>query len=99
MYQLNRMDRLMTFNYLSKENINKRNTIKQMKWDNFNKLNPEERDAILKLYNVVEDALFTIQDCNNLWLSDLKELESAHWHIKNLWAIGSELESLEDTDG
>ena len=34
MYQLNRMDRLMTFNYLSKENINKRNTIKQMKWDN-----------------------------------------------------------------
>ena len=66
----------MTFNYLSKENINKRNTIKQMKWDNFNKLNPEEKDAILKLYNVVENALYTIQDCNDLWLSDLKELES-----------------------
>ena len=98
MYQLNRMDRLMANNYLSKENINKRNTIKQMKWDNFHKLNPEERDAILKLYNVVENALFTIQDCSDLWLSDLKELESAHWGVKNLWAIGSELESLEDTN-
>ena len=51
---------------------------------------------VLKLYNVVENALFTIQDCNDLWLSDLKELESAHWGVKNLWAIGSELESMED---
>lgn len=88
----------MTYNYLSRANIEQRNRKLQDKWDNFDKLNPEEREAILKLYRVVETSLSSLREFDDLWISDLRELESAHWGVKHIWAIGDTLESLEDED-
>lgn len=89
----------MTFNYLSKENINKRNTIKQIKWDNFNKLNPEEREVINEVYEAMRSCVSMLNDCQDLYISDVRQLDTATYHLKSLWAIGSELESVVDNDG
>jgi len=86
----------MTYNYLSKENINKRNRIVQEKWDNFGKLNPKEREVINEAYEAMRSCVSMLTDCQDLYISDVRKLDMATYHLKNLWAIGRELESMED---
>lgn len=90
--------RKMTYNYLSRANIQKRNKIIQEKWDNFGKLNPEEREVINEVYEAMRSCVNMLNDCQDLYISDVRQLDTATYHLKSLWAIGRELESLEDED-
>jgi len=88
----------MAYNYLSKASINKRNKIIQDKWDNFGKLNPEEREVISEAYEAMRSCVSMLTDCQDLYISDVRKLDMATYHLKSLWAIGRELESLDDAE-
>ena len=88
----------MTYNYLSKANIERRNRKLQDKWDNFGKLNPEEREAISETCKTLDSCLSILLECQDMYLSDLRDLDHARYKIKNLWGIGDELECLDKAE-
>ena len=88
----------MTYNYLSRANIEHRNRKLQDKWDNYGKLNPEEREVISKTCQTLDSCLNLLLECQDMYISDLRDLDNARYKMKNLWGIGEELESWEDED-
>ena len=88
----------MAYNYLSKANIKSRNRKTQDKWDNFGKLNPEEREIINKTYSIMSRCVSMLQECQDIYISDLRELDIATYKLKNIWAIDEELESLDNAE-
>jgi len=88
----------MAYNYLSKANIKIRNKRIQDKWDNFGKLNPEEREVISKTCEILDSCLNLLLECQDMYISDLKELDHARYKLKNVWGIGDELECLDKAE-
>ena len=88
----------MAYNYLSKANIKIRNKRIQDKWDNFGKLNPEEREVISKTCKILDSCLNLLLECQDMYISDLKELDHARYKLKNVWGIGDELECLDKAE-
>lgn len=88
----------MAYNYLSKANIKIRNRKTQDKWDNFGKLNPEEREVISKTCQTLDSCLNLLLECQDMYISDLRDLDHARYKLKNIWGIGDELESLNDSE-
>ena len=88
----------MAYNYLSKANIKIRNKRIQDKWDNFGKLNPEEREVISKTCEILDSCLNLLLECQDMYISDLKELDHARYKLKNVWGIGDKLECLDKAE-
>ena len=48
----------------------------------FDNLMPDQQAAIKKAFKALEAAQQTLTECNDLWLSDIKELDSAFWRMR-----------------
>jgi|TARA_B110000438_G_scaffold180047_1_gene172059 hypothetical protein len=88
----------MAYNYLSKANIKIRNRRIQNKWDNFGKLNPEEREVINETCKTLDSCLNLLLECQDMYISDLRDLDHARYKLKDIWGIGDELECLDKAE-
>jgi hypothetical protein len=48
----------------------------------FDNLMPDQQAAIKKTFKALEAAQQTLTECNDLWLSDIKKLDSAFWQMR-----------------
>ena len=55
----------------------------QANLDAFNALQADQQDAIKQTFKALEAAQDTLRDCNDLWLSDIKELDQAFWQMRH----------------
>lgn len=55
----------------------------QANLDAFNALQADQQDAIKQTFKALEAAQDTLRDCNDLWLSDIKELDRAFWQMRH----------------
>lgn len=46
-------------------------------------MNDDQTKAIKKAFDALNTAIFTINDCNDLWLSDVRDMEAALWTLQN----------------
>jgi len=56
----------------------------QARLDAFNALEADQQAAIRQTFNALEAAQTTLSECQDLWLSDIKELDHALWHLRSL---------------
>ena len=55
----------------------------QANLDAFNALQTDQQAAIKQTFKALEAAQDTLRDCNDLWLSDIKELDRAFWQMRH----------------
>jgi hypothetical protein len=55
----------------------------QANLDAFNALQADQQAAIKQTFKALEAAQDTLRDCNDLWLSDIKELDRAFWQMRH----------------
>lgn len=46
-------------------------------------MNEEQIKAIKKAFDALNGAISTINDCHDLWLSDVRDMETAFWSLHN----------------
>jgi len=56
----------------------------QARLDAFNALEADQQAAIRQTFKDLEAAQTTLSECQDLWLSDSKELDHALWHLRSL---------------
>lgn len=63
-------------------------------------LSNKEKEVILEVYDTIKDTLNTLSDCNDLWLSDVRELETRFWQMYNQFEfIKKEIEKRNTKNG
>tara|TARA_X000001382_G_scaffold39715_1_gene26602 strand:- start:427 stop:690 length:264 start_codon:yes stop_codon:yes gene_type:complete len=55
----------------------------QANLDAFNALQTDQQAAIKQTFKALEAAQESLRDCNDLWLSDIKELDRAFWQMRH----------------
>ena len=50
------------------------------------------REKMLKLHNDLKDILTTIQECNDLWMSDIRKLEDTIYTLRDEFAFVPQLD-------
>ena len=55
----------------------------QANLDAYNALQADQQAAIKQTFKALEAAQDTLRDCNDLWLSDIKELDRAFWQMRH----------------
>ena len=54
----------------------------------FNALQDDQQAAIRQTFKALESAQNTLSECQDLWLSDIKELDRAFWQMRyNFMAV------------
>ena len=61
----------------------KRKERNQANRDAFNALQDDQQAAIKQAFKALETAQNTLSECQDLWLSDIKELDSAYWQMRH----------------
>ena len=61
----------------------KRKERNQANLDAFNALQDDQQAAIKQAYKALEAAQNTLSECQDLWLSDIKELDRAFWQMRH----------------
>ena len=61
----------------------KRKERNQANLDAFNALQDDQQAAIRQAYKALEAAQNTLSECQDLWLSDIKELDRAYWQMRH----------------
>jgi len=60
----------------------------QANLDAFNALQDDQQAAIRQTFKALESAQNTLSECQDLWLSDIKELDRAFWQMRyNFMAV------------
>ena len=60
----------------------------QANLDAFNALQDDQKAAIRQAFKALEAAQNTLSECQDLWLSDIKELDRAFWQMRyNFMAV------------
>ena len=60
----------------------------QANLDAFNALQDDQQAAIRQAFKALEAAQNTLSECQDLWLSDIKELDRAFWQMRyNFMAV------------
>lgn len=54
----------------------------QANLDAFNALQADQQDTIKQTFKALEAAQSTLSECQDLWLSDIKELDRAYWQMR-----------------
>ena len=60
----------------------KRKERNQANLDAFNALQDDQQAAIKQAFKALEAAQNTLSECQDLWLSDIKELDRAYWQMR-----------------
>ena len=55
----------------------------QANLDAFNALQDDQQAAIRQAFKALEAAQTTLSECQDLWLSDIKELDRAFWQMRH----------------
>ncbi len=55
----------------------------QANLDAFNALQDDQQAAIKQAFKALEAAQNTLSECQDLWLSDIKELDRAFWQMRH----------------
>ena len=55
----------------------------QANLDAFNALQDDQQAAIRQAFKALEAAQNTLSECQDLWLSDIKELDRAFWQMRH----------------
>jgi len=55
----------------------------QANFDAFNALQADQQAAIKQAFKALEAAQNTLSECQDLWLSDIKELDRAFWQMRH----------------
>lgn len=45
-------------------------------------LSKEQREAVREAYNAISSALMSLHECQDLWMSDVKNLDSSMWQLR-----------------
>jgi hypothetical protein len=45
-------------------------------------LSQEQREAVREAYNAISSALMSLHECQDLWMSDVKNLDSSMWQLR-----------------
>ena len=61
----------------------KRKERNQANLDAFNALQDDQQAAIKQAFKALEAAQNTLSECQDLWLSDIKELDRAYWQMRH----------------
>ena len=61
----------------------KRKERNQANLDAFNALQDNQQAAIKQAFKALEAAQNTLSECQDLWLSDIKELDRAYWQMRH----------------
>ena len=61
----------------------KRKERNQANRDAFNALQDDQQAAIKQAFKALEAAQNTLSECQDLWLSDIKELDRAYWQMRH----------------
>ena len=54
----------------------------------FDSLSDDQQKAIRATYAALDDAMDTLRECQDLWLSDVKKLDIAYWKLRNNFLLG-----------
>jgi hypothetical protein len=54
----------------------------------FDGLTDDQQKAIKETYAALDNAMDTLRDCQDLWLSDVKKLDHAFWKLRNNFLLG-----------
>ena len=54
----------------------------------FDGLTDDQQKAIKETYAALDNAMDTLRDCQDLWLSDVKKLYHAFWKLRNNFLLG-----------
>ena len=54
----------------------------------FDGLLDDQQKAIKETFEALDDAMETLRDCQDLWLSDVKKLDTAYWKLRNNFLLG-----------
>ena len=60
----------------------------KLKADAMNSLTKDQLDAINLAHKAIEDALLNIREIEDLYLSDIKNLDIAFWRLRNQFNLG-----------
>ena len=55
----------------------------QANLDAFNALQADQQAAIKQTFKALDAAQTTLSECQDLWLSDIKELDRAFWQMRH----------------
>ena len=55
----------------------------QANLDGFNALQDDQQAAIKQAFSALSAAQDTLSECQDLWLSDIKELDRAYWQMRH----------------
>ena len=55
----------------------------QANLDAFNALQDDQQAAIRQAFKALSAAQDTLSECQDLWLSDIKELDRAYWQMRH----------------
>jgi TRAP-type mannitol/chloroaromatic compound transport system substrate-binding protein len=61
----------------------KRKERNQANLDAFNALQDDQQAAIRQAFKALSAAQDTLSECQDLWLSDIKELDRAYWQMRH----------------
>ena len=61
----------------------KRKERNQANLDAFNALQDDQKAAIRQAFKALSAAQDTLSECQDLWLSDIKELDRAYWQMRH----------------
>lgn len=45
-------------------------------------LSQEQREAVREAYNAISSALMSLHECQDLWMSDVKNLDDSMWQLR-----------------
>ena len=62
----------------------------KLKADAMKSLTKDQLDAINLAYKAIEDALLNIREIEDLYLSDIKNLDIAFWRLRNQFNLGDD---------
>jgi len=54
----------------------------------FDSLSDDQQKAITETYAALNDAMDTLRECQDLWISDVKKLDTAYWKLRNNFLLG-----------
>ena len=54
----------------------------------FDVLLDDQQKAIKETFEALDGAMETLRDCQDLWLSDVKKLDTAYWKLRNNFLLG-----------
>jgi hypothetical protein len=46
------------------------------------KLSEEQREAVKKAYDAISSAMMSLNECQDLWMSDVKNLDDSMWQLR-----------------